>query len=688
VRCTIGVAIPLVLGVMLGGPLSGVSAAIGALCAGIASRQGVYRTRAASMLLTSAAMALSAFVGCVTDTTPVANVLVTGLWGVGAGIIAAIGPTATAIGINAVIALVVFSHAPYDASEALPQAALVFAGGALQTVLLVLIWPLQRFSAERRVLAAAYRALGAYAGSFPRAKLGAPASASLETVSDTLADPQPFARRGEIAAYEALLDGAQRIRASLAALATDRHLLETHGADEAVHAIDELGSLAELVLSEIAAALEHARVPNRLDALWHALDLQAAALERGHVALEGKPAQSDVDQAVQDSRAFLGQLRTAWRSGQATGGHGAASALRPRERQPFALTLLGEALETLRANLALNSAFGQHAIRLGTTLLLGALAERALGLERGYWIPLTAVLVLRPDFTTTITRGGARVAGTVAGALIAGAITGWVHPGPAAYMILAIAAIGIGLVIFNVNYGIYTITLTVYVVFLLALGGSPEHNAALDRVGATLIGGAMALAIYVLWPTWSRERVPAELADLLDAQRRYGTLVLRAYLAPQAAVEREIRDAQLASWLARSNATASVDQMIAEPVRPRAITVRAALGILAASRRYGIAILTLFARLERGAAIAQNTLETLTAQLDTSMCMLAEALRENHTPDALPRLRDAQVELKRAFDQTGDASLGALVSETDLLVDSVETIAEIIAHLHETSLTL
>ena len=72
-RCTVGVALPLALALSAGRPLAGVSAAIGALSVGFASRQGVYRTRAAAMLLTASAMALSAFAGSTTAELPALN---------------------------------------------------------------------------------------------------------------------------------------------------------------------------------------------------------------------------------------------------------------------------------------------------------------------------------------------------------------------------------------------------------------------------------------------------------------------------------------------------------------------------------------------------------------------------------------------------------------------------------------
>ncbi|MEA2665997.1 MAG: hypothetical protein QOI11_2941, partial [Candidatus Eremiobacteraeota bacterium] len=276
-----------------------------------------------------------------------------------------------------------------------------------------------------------------------------------------------------------------------------------------------------------------------------------------------------------------------------------------------------------------------------------------------------------------------RVGGTVAGAVVASALAAG-HPSDPLYLLLAVAFAAAGFALFGVNYGVYSATITAYVVFLLALAGSPEHEAALDRVGATVLGGALAVAVYALWPTWSRARVPLDLAELLDAQRRYATRLLHAFLAADEAAAAALRNAQIAAWLARSNAEASVDAMGNEPVRPKAVTVRAALAILAASRRFGVAALTLQARLERTARLpdcARPALGVLADHLDAALETMAGALRRRADPLPLPPLREAQIALKRALDLQPDAQLGALVSETDLMVDALNTMAEVLHRL-------
>ena len=79
---------------------------------------------------------------------------------------------------------------------------------------------MRRFSAERRALAAAYRSLARYAsGHSGRARTVAPEPHTFAMTMSPLADPQPFARAGDVLVFQALLDEAERIRASLAGAA-------------------------------------------------------------------------------------------------------------------------------------------------------------------------------------------------------------------------------------------------------------------------------------------------------------------------------------------------------------------------------------------------------------------------------------------------------------------------------------
>jgi hypothetical protein len=93
----------------------------------------------------------------------------------------------------------------------------------------------------------------------------------------------------------------------------------------------------------------------------------------------------------------------------------------------------------LAANLTLGSIACRHAIRLAVAATVALALARALRLPHGYWVPLTALWLLRPDFGSTFTRGVQRYAGTTAGAVLATLFAATVHPGPYALATLATA---------------------------------------------------------------------------------------------------------------------------------------------------------------------------------------------------------------------------------------------------------
>jgi uncharacterized membrane protein YccC len=70
-----------------------------------------------------------------------------------------------------------------------------------------------------------------------------------------------------------------------------------------------------------------------------------------------------------------------------------------------------------------------YALRLVLTVSLASEVYRRLGIQSGYWIPMTALLVQKPAFYETLSRALARVAGTLAGATLATVLAAHLHPG-------------------------------------------------------------------------------------------------------------------------------------------------------------------------------------------------------------------------------------------------------------------
>lgn len=174
--------------------------------------------------------------------------------------------------------------------------------------------------------------------------------------------------------------------------------------------------------------------------------------------------------------------------------------------------------------------------------------------------------MLKPDFTTTFTRGAARSVGTILGALLTTLLVSLLLPTDRVLILLDALAAFIAFTFLNVNYAIFSSFLTVEVVILLTFVDPRPLVNTFDRALDTVIGGALALLAYVLWPTWERTRVPEKLAARLEALRRYFDAVMAAYAHPTEYDAPSMQHLRQEARLARTNAAASVERSLSEPV--------------------------------------------------------------------------------------------------------------------------
>ena len=138
-----------------------------------------------------------------------------------------------------------------------------------------------------------------------------------------------------------------------------------------------------------------------------------------------------------------------------------------------------------------------YAVRLGLTVLAAAETYRRLGLQSGYWVPMTALLVQKPAFAETLNRALMRIAGTLAGAYFATFALAHIRPQPIYLAIGATIFALAGFCTVNVNYGLFSLFLTTYIVFLLSLNQLPGPVIAHRRAACTIAGGLIALAFHI-----------------------------------------------------------------------------------------------------------------------------------------------------------------------------------------------
>ena len=145
---------------------------------------------------------------------------------------------------------------------------------------------------------------------------------------------------------------------------------------------------------------------------------------------------------------------------------------------------------------------------------------------------LTIFLVLKPDYSATLSRGVQRALGTALGAGLGAAAAHLGHLGQGGLIAVAGVAVAAAYALFEVSYLLFSVGLTVFIVVLLDILGIPAIPTAEARLIDTAIGAVMALIAYVVWPTWEGGLAREKFARLLETHAAYATALLRELAHP------------------------------------------------------------------------------------------------------------------------------------------------------------
>lgn len=655
-RNSAAIVLPLLIGALTDHLLAGLGISAGALNTMFADQPGPYRLRLRRMLLTAIAAGVAAFAGAVLGQWPVALLFAAALWGFGAALLVAVDAHLTRVGLTSLILLVVLGAEPQTVTHAIPVGLLIFAGGLLQTLFAIAAWPLQRYRPERLALAQGFRGLA----DFARIDDDDVTTALPPSLNDlqALLFGAGRARGRAVEAFRVLAELSERIRLELFALASQQAACEQ---PEMRAILASARSAAAEVLTTIANALEQAVPP----ASTAALEAFAQAIAR----IESAPTSADAEIVNVRIAALGGQLRAAVRNTDTAGSRGEIRALRSELRLPRALQSTNP-FSTLRANLRLSSPAFRHAIRCGACVAIAIALARVLPLSRGYWMPMTVAIVLKPDFGATWRYGLLRVAGTLGGLLLTTAV---LHFGGLGGFWTSLALMAVLCFAFrelaSVHYGIAVVCLTGLVVILLSFYGIPAADSVLARSVDTALGSALALLAYLLWPTWERGREREVVARMLDAYREYLIATLRGSTQAR-------HDTRIDARAARSAAQASLDRLRSEPAS-RANAPRAEALVAQANRVVRAAMMLEAARGDTGDAPAPPV-DAFAGACEATMREAAEALREARVPQGEFRLRSGQRALVAALAEDTNAFAVTLRDASDRIVDAIDSLLHVL----------
>ncbi|MFE9247461.1 FUSC family protein [Streptomyces sp. NPDC007088] len=451
--------LPLLLAVAAGRPTAGVMAALGTLLAAINDRPGPRRTAvlrlSAPALAGACGLLLGSYATALTPDPRRALVLplVLAALGLLAGAVSAIGPVASGIGTQLLVTAAIGAGMPLP--EPGWQRALFFLAGAGWLLALRLLLPSPgrttrnpyRLDGERGAVAAVYTAVA--------------------DLLDATGTESALSRR---AALTTALDQAQD------ALAGPRlRRFASSAAERRLHARFS----AALPLAEAATALAWAGTPLPARAARGCRALADAVLLDALPGVVPAPSRDaaglrSLDNALLDA---VTAFDTAGPAGLAT-----------------ARTRRGPLRAALRR--ATGPAGREYGTRVALCLGASAAAAQALHPEHWYWLPATAVFLVKPDLGPLASRALCRVAGTLVGAALFALLVTVLRPVPlpgAAGLVALVAVCGALIPLGMRHFAVQTAVVTVLVLALVGLGG--ETQATWNRVTDSLLACAIVLLV-------------------------------------------------------------------------------------------------------------------------------------------------------------------------------------------------
>jgi uncharacterized membrane protein YccC len=519
-RAILAISLPLAAGMELGQKAPGLLVALGGLLGVAVDNGGAIRARTLRVGSATCGGALGLVLGSVLHGHGwVAVIAVVAIAGVST-LLSSIG----GIGSVSALQLLVYtaiSMGPLGAIRPWWHTAVSFVLGAAWAMLLaVLGWLVSRRAAERRCVAAVYRALADQLRA-----IGTPGVAgarrqlnnAFNVASDTLLTRRSTGagRMPRLIRLMALLNQANLIAEAATALSI-----------EGTRPPPEVSTKLAAIADTIRAGAPPPKIPQ--------LTTSTPGMRALRDELEG------VARVLSGKLAYRGEL------------------IEPRPPMGDRLSALVDRL-TSKSTLI-------YAARLMACVGVAGVITEVLPLSRSYWVILTVVIVLKPDFGSVFVRAVQRGIGTVLGAVLGAAILAVVPFGPWLLLPFAILA---ALLPYgrSRNYGLFAVFLTPLVVLLIDLLAPAGWYLALDRLVDTLLGCAIALLVgYAPWPSSWHADLPRHFAAAVYDVCWYVEAALRdAVRAKPRPGRAEASLARRQAYRALTDLRAEFDRCMSEP---------------------------------------------------------------------------------------------------------------------------
>jgi len=187
-------------------------------------------------------------------------------------------------------------------------------------------------------------------------------------------------------------------------------------------------------------------------------------------------------------------------------------------------------------NLTFRSAAFKHALRVTLVCIVGFIITKSTEIlvfadyitgkklvfgHHSYWVLLTIIVILKPGYSLSKQRNYQRLTGTIVGGLVGTLILIFVHNTAAQFVLLLIFMLG-SYSFQRLNYVVYVILMTPYVLILFKFLGIGHLDIVRERIIDTVIGSVIAfVASNLLFPSWESQQITKNLGEVINANTNY-----------------------------------------------------------------------------------------------------------------------------------------------------------------------
>ena len=221
-------------------------------------------------------------------------------------------------------------------------------------------------------------------------------------------------------------------------------------------------------------------------------------------------------------------------------------------------------------NLNFQSNIFRHALRMALALLAGYIVALFFKVDRGYWILLTIVVILKPAYSLSKQRNYDRLIGTAAG-IVVGMLILFTIKNDTVLLLLMIFMMIITHSFIRTNYFLSVLFMTPYLLLFFHLLYPYNINELIvDRITDTAIGSLIAMMFSLfLVPVWEADAIKATMIKMLEANDKFYGLVAGSFSSSGTFNTDQIKIARKESMVALANLSDAFQRMLNEPKRFR-----------------------------------------------------------------------------------------------------------------------